>query len=138
MLHIARYGCCSNDKSPSRRLVPHVKPIADRVILWTRLTPRTVNETTASYDVAWTVYSGVDLATVVQTGNTNTSAERDFTVKVSAHQININLCMQEVFASDSTQSSRLHCNLRCSASCKDINSGMQSTCSQLLYLHLCR
>ena len=67
--------------------------IADRVILWTRLTPRTVNETTASYDVTWTVFSGADLATVVQTGSSSTSAERDFTVKVSAHKSNTKLCM---------------------------------------------
>ncbi|KAL3155517.1 hypothetical protein ABBQ38_011069 [Trebouxia sp. C0009 RCD-2024] len=54
----------------------------DGVILWTRITPRTVNETTASYEVTWTVYSGDELSTVVQTGVANTSAERDFTVKV--------------------------------------------------------
>ncbi|KAL3138687.1 hypothetical protein ABBQ32_006442 [Trebouxia sp. C0010 RCD-2024] len=54
----------------------------DGVILWTRVTPRTVNETAASYEVTWTVYSGDDLSTVVQTGVANTSAERDFTVKV--------------------------------------------------------
>ena len=56
---------------------------ADGVILWTRITPRTVNETTASYNVTWTIYSGNDLSTVVQTGVSTTSAARDFTVKVS-------------------------------------------------------
>lgn len=66
-------------------------PTADRVILWTRLTPRTVNETTASYEVTWTVYSGVDLATVVQSGSSNTSADTDFTVKVSTHAVGIRL-----------------------------------------------
>lgn len=57
---------------------------ADGVVLWTRITPRTVNETTASYNVTWTVYSGADLSTVVQTGVSTTSAARDFTVKVRA------------------------------------------------------
>ena len=41
----------------------------------------------------WTVYSGVDLVAVAQTGSSTTSAEKDFTVKVSAHPSSINLWM---------------------------------------------
>lgn len=58
--------------------------VADRIILWTRITPRTVNVTTADYNVTWNVYSGEDLATVVRTGTTVAQAVRDYTVKVSS------------------------------------------------------
>lgn len=59
-------------------------PLYDRVILWTRITPRTVNETTASYNVTWTVFSGTNLSTVVRTGVSTTNSTRDYTVKVDA------------------------------------------------------
>jgi phosphodiesterase/alkaline phosphatase D-like protein len=60
-------------------------PLYDSIILWTRVTPRTVNISTAKYNVTWTVYSGSNLTNVVQTGVVSTDVSRDFTVKVDVH-----------------------------------------------------
>ena len=54
-------------------------PLIDRVILWTRVTPRS---TTGSTRVSWTIASDPKLAQVVGRGETQTGAARDFTVKV--------------------------------------------------------
>jgi alkaline phosphatase D len=55
-------------------------PLADRVILWTRVTPR---EPTA-VDLRWRIASDERLSQVVAQGTARTSGERDFTVKVDA------------------------------------------------------
>ncbi len=60
-------------------------PLADRVILWTRVTPPTVLVAAAPpVDVRWTVATDPALARVVTSGSVRTSADRDFTVKVDA------------------------------------------------------
>ncbi len=53
-------------------------PLADRVVLWTRVT----TAATAPVPVAWTVADGPDLKTIVARGQTEASPARDFTVKV--------------------------------------------------------
>ncbi len=55
-------------------------PLADRVMLWTRVT----QNTTASIDVGWEVARDALFASVVASGSATTSAARDFTVKVDA------------------------------------------------------
>lgn len=54
-------------------------PLADRVILWTR-----VNGMAGSSQVQWEVATDSGFANVVRTGTASTDADRDFTVKVDA------------------------------------------------------
>ena len=56
-------------------------PLADRVILWTRVTPQSPRRTVG---VRWLVARDAQLRDVVQRGDAETSAERDYTVKVDA------------------------------------------------------
>jgi alkaline phosphatase D len=64
---VFRHGVASGD------------PLADRVILWTRVTPRSA---TGAALVSWTIARDPKLAQVVGRGETQTGAARDFTVKV--------------------------------------------------------
>ena len=57
-------------------------PLTDRVMLWTRVTPRMGVEGTAV--VRWELSSTVDFAAIVSSGSFNTAAARDYTVKVDA------------------------------------------------------
>src|SRR6266540_3064691 len=68
---IFRHGVASGD------------PLADRVILWTRVTPAAGAEA-KPVDVRWLVAADEGLTKVVRRGTTSTSAARDFTVKVDA------------------------------------------------------
>jgi alkaline phosphatase D len=63
---VFRHGIASGD------------PLADRVILWTRLTPRTGGAQRA----AWTVASDEKVTQIVARGEAETGAARDFTVKI--------------------------------------------------------
>lgn len=56
-------------------------PLADCVILWTRVTPIDVRGTVA---VDWRIASDAALSQVVARGTTRTTVDRDFTVKVDA------------------------------------------------------
>ena len=56
-------------------------PLADRVILWTRISPE---RNPAAVDVRWEVADSADFARVVASGVSRTDAERDWTVKVDA------------------------------------------------------
>lgn len=56
-------------------------PLADRVILWTRVTPRSLRE---AMPVRWEVALDPAFEQVVRRGLFRTDAERDFTVKVDA------------------------------------------------------
>ena len=55
-------------------------PLADRVIIWTRITERTPSA--ASIPVAWFVATDPQMQNVVRSGVQSTLAERDWTVKV--------------------------------------------------------
>lgn len=55
-------------------------PLEDRVIIWTRITPDSLN--TDPVEVSWRVATDVDLQVVVQSGTFTTDASRDYTVKV--------------------------------------------------------
>lgn len=59
-------------------------PLADRVILWTRITP--IHGRPASVPVAWEAATSPEFApgTVVASGRTATGPERDYTVKIDA------------------------------------------------------
>jgi len=55
-------------------------PLADRVIIWTRVTPEEMS--TGPVDVDWQVATDVALENVVASGSFTTSANRDYTVKI--------------------------------------------------------
>lgn len=63
---VFRHGVASGD------------PLADRVILWTRVTPRTAG----AQRVSWVVASDAKVTQIVARGEVETGAARDFTVKV--------------------------------------------------------
>src|SRR5262245_41635605 len=65
---VFRHGVASGD------------PLADRVILWTRVTPRGSRAQT----VSWQLASDEKVTQVVARGELETGAARDFTVKVDA------------------------------------------------------
>ncbi len=64
---VFRHGVASGD------------PLADRVILWTRVTP---TSPTGAQTVSWQIARDPKFAQVVGRGETQTGASRDFTVKV--------------------------------------------------------
>lgn len=66
---IFRHGVASGD------------PLADRVILWTRVSPR---GTTAAQHVAWELARDAKFTNTVARGEVETGAARDFTVKLDA------------------------------------------------------
>ena len=66
---VFRHGVASGD------------PLADRVILWTRVTPRSGG---GAQRVAWQVASDMKFANVVARGEAETGSARDFTVKLDA------------------------------------------------------
>ena len=67
--------------SPFRHGVASGDPLADRVILWTRVT---VSDAPAPVEVRWRVARDPDLRDVVASGRARASAARDYTVKVDA------------------------------------------------------
>ena len=66
---VFRHGVASGD------------PLADRVVLWTRVTPSTGS---APQSVGWQIARDAKFANVVARGEAQTGAARDFTVKVDA------------------------------------------------------
>ena len=66
---VFRHGVASGD------------PLADRVILWTRVTPKSP---TGSQSVSWQIARDPKFARIVSRGELQTGAARDFTVKVDA------------------------------------------------------
>ena len=68
---VFRHGVASGD------------PQSDRVILWTRVTPRTADAASAGAQrVSWVLASDEQVTQVVARGEVETGAARDFTVKV--------------------------------------------------------
>ena len=59
-------------------------PLADRVILWTRVTPADESASTRAIDVRWRIARDPALAQTIARGMVRTTGDRDFTVKVDA------------------------------------------------------
>ncbi|MBK8010609.1 MAG: alkaline phosphatase D family protein [Deltaproteobacteria bacterium] len=57
-------------------------PLSDRVILWTRVTPESVDP--EEVEVGWRIARDVDFSDIVASGMTETSTTEDYTVKVDA------------------------------------------------------
>ena len=70
------------DESPFQHGVASGDPLADRVVLWTRVTPS--DGASAPVTVEWAVALDAALTDVVASGSSTTDAEVDFTVKVDA------------------------------------------------------
>ena len=68
---VFRHGVASGD------------PLADRVMLWTRVTPAD-SRAQPAVDVQWRIAADPGLGQVVARGTVRTTADRDFTVKVDA------------------------------------------------------
>jgi len=56
-------------------------PLADRVILWTKLSPA---DTNISYTVAWRIATDTGFTQVINSGTTTTDSTSDFSVKIDA------------------------------------------------------
>ncbi|TRX62653.1 alkaline phosphatase [Fulvivirga sp. M361] len=62
-------------------------PLADAVIIWTRITPK---DSLKSIDVTWEIAESDDFQTVLQSGIFTTDASRDYTVKVDVKDLKAN------------------------------------------------
>src|ERR1051325_9582211 len=73
----------SDPRRTFRHGVASGDPLTDRVILWTRVTPD-VDAASAPVQVRWVLADDERLEKVVASGSADTSAARDYTVKVDA------------------------------------------------------
>ena len=64
-------------------------PMADRVIIWTRVTPDT-NQINQSIVVDWKIATDTGMVNVINQGTLLTDSTKDFTVKVDANGLNPN------------------------------------------------
>ncbi len=60
-------------------------PLADRVIIWTRVTP--LDGQTADIAVQWEVAADADFTELLHSGSARTSADRDYTLKVDVQNL---------------------------------------------------
>jgi alkaline phosphatase D len=74
-------GCDDDEVVAFLHGVASGDPMADRVILWTRVTPAADGH---RYVIAWEIAVDAEFKTLVGKGAFNTGAERDYTVKVDA------------------------------------------------------
>ena len=73
-------------ENPFQHGVASGDPLADAVILWTRVTGDSLGEAT----VKWKIATDIHFKKVVQKGESTTSADRDYTVKVDAKDLAAN------------------------------------------------
>lgn len=81
----ATLTACDNNHAPATAVafnhgIASGDPLADRVILWTRITP----ETDGEFSVDWEIASDEAFGNIVNSGNIKTSLSRDYTIKVDA------------------------------------------------------
>jgi alkaline phosphatase D len=74
-------AAADDDLAPFLHGVASGDPLADRVILWTRVTPPDGHDG-APIPVEWVVATDPELTAVVASGTVTAASERDFTVKV--------------------------------------------------------
>ena len=91
-LPISLTACSSDDDSGTplvqvafKHGVASGDPLQDRVILWTRVTPK---DDSLHLEVVWEISSTNDFATILHTGKVKTSKAQDFIVKVDADRLN--------------------------------------------------
>lgn len=86
---IALAGCGGDDVNIAVNYAHGVAsgdPLADRVILWTRISA----DTSQDVDVTWEIAENSDFSPLAATGSTTTGAARDYTVKVDATGLKAN------------------------------------------------
>ena len=79
-------------------------PMADRVIIWTRLTPDTV--TSNPELVSWQMATDTGMTNIVQAGSLLTDNSMDYTVKVDVTGLNANTWYYYEFSSNGSKSAR--------------------------------
>jgi alkaline phosphatase D len=75
--------------------------LADRVIIWTRVTPTDIND---SYEVDWEMATDESMTTIVASGSYLTDASEDFTVKVDVTGLTANTWYWYRFNMEGSQS----------------------------------
>ncbi len=63
-------------------------PLADQVIIWTRVTPENAKST--SVEVIWKMATDKELTNIVQTGKYTTNATQDYTIKIDVKNLTPN------------------------------------------------
>lgn len=77
-------------------------PLTDKVILWTRVTPK--NNASITADVSWQIATDKEFRNIINQGKTTTSAGKDYTVKVDATGLQPNTVYYYRFMVDQTAS----------------------------------
>ncbi len=75
--------------------------LADRVIIWTRVTPSDIND---SYEVDWQMATDESMTTIVASGSYLTDSSEDFTVKVDVTGLAANTWYWYRFSMEGSQS----------------------------------
>ena len=75
----AEHLSVNEDRYPFYHGVASGDPLEDRVVIWTRVTPDSLD---GPVDVAWRVATDTQLKNVVRQGSFTTDADRDYTVKI--------------------------------------------------------
>lgn len=65
-------------------------PLHDRVIIWTRVTPDEVNE--SSINGTWRMSTTADMSNIIVTGDFSTNQSRDYTVKIDVVNLTPSTC----------------------------------------------
>jgi len=77
-------GCVTEDEKKNNVSFKHGvasgDPLANSIILWTRITPTSDAEVTVSWEIA----TDQTFTQLINTGNSTTNSERDYTIKVDA------------------------------------------------------
>lgn len=92
---------------PDRRFqhgVASGDPLADRVILWTRVTPPAARGATGPIPVRWRIAEDERLSRVAAAGTIDAVPERDFTVKIDASALRAGATYYYAFDADGEQS----------------------------------
>ncbi|MCE9686937.1 alkaline phosphatase D family protein [Shewanella sp. AS16] len=103
-------GCSSGDDESQLQAqflhgIASGDPAQDGIILWTRVTPEAEGEV----KVAWQLALDADFTQLVNTGDTRTNAERDYTVKVDAMGLDSGTAYYYRFMVGDTQSAVGRC-----------------------------
>lgn len=75
-------------------------PLNDRVIIWTRVTPKSTSDVTVNYEVA----TDSDFNNIIHNGTAKTSATQDYTVKVDVQNLDAGSTYYYRFSSNGVQS----------------------------------
>ncbi len=81
-------------------------PLANSVIIWTRITPERENSSD-SVEVTWAVSEAADMSNPVKTGSVTTNSAKDFTVKVDVTGLDANTIYYYQFNNVNTDASAI-------------------------------